>query len=175
MSLADSPYWVSGTRLNAWALGKRWRRPVVARPTSGVALSVSAVAFQFLPTGKPSNNRGEDLHKWLEDDVVGNTPPLPPRLQILDLLVNRPKEHVWALKDVGRTQLRPASREFLRRLVTIVRHDDSLYKRVQLEQLISVVNVPPMSTPALQRMTYPPPTLDGAPWYSPVHSRREWR
>lgn len=92
----------------------------------------------MLSTGKPSNNRGEDPHKWLEDAVVGNTPPLPPRLQVLDQLVYGPNEHVRALKDVDRTQLRPAPGEVLRRLATIVRDDDSLDKRVQLEPFVSV-------------------------------------
>ena len=53
-------------------------------------------------------------------------------------MVNGPDEDIGALKDLRRAQLRPALRELLGRLATIVRHDDCLDQSVQLESLVSV-------------------------------------
>src|SRR6266542_5557478 len=71
-------------------------------------------------------------------DDVGHAPPRPARLEIFDELVHGPDERVRALQDFLGTQLCPTARQFLGSLPTIVRYDDSLHQRVELEPFVPV-------------------------------------
>ncbi len=77
-------------------------------------------------------------HVWLMGDQVGNAPPRPAGLEIFDELVHGPDERVGALQDLLDTQLCPTARQFLGSPPTIVRYDDSLHQRVELESFVSV-------------------------------------
>src|SRR5437016_5330286 len=91
-----------------------------------------------LPAGEAGDDGGEGVHVGLKDDIGGDTPVLPARLEIFNQLVHGPEEYVGALEDLLRTQLGPTARQLLGHLAASVRHDNPLHQRVQLEPRVSV-------------------------------------
>jgi len=63
-------------------------------------------------------------------EEIGNAPPRPARLEIVDELIYGPDKRVRALKDLLDIQLCPMTRQFLGSLPASVRYDDSLHQRV---------------------------------------------
>ena len=88
--------------------------------------------------GELGDNGGEGVHVGLEDDIVGDAPALPARLEIFNHLVHRADQHIGALEDLLGTQLGPTPRQFFGCLAGMIRHDNALQQRVQLEPCVSI-------------------------------------
>src|SRR5262245_2966792 len=99
--------------------------------------SSASVLIVLSPTSQMGDDWGEGLHVRFEDDVVGEAPAFPVRLEILDYLVYRPDEDVGALEDLRRTQLWPPPREFLGCVAAMICHEDPLHQRVQFEAVVT--------------------------------------
>jgi hypothetical protein len=91
-----------------------------------------------LTSGEAGDDGGEGVHVGLEDDIVGNAPALPARMEIFNQLVHRADQHIGALEDLFGIQLSPTARQFLGRLAAMIRHDDALHQRVQFEPCVSI-------------------------------------
>ena len=53
-----------------------------------------------LTSGEAGDDRREGVHVGLEDDIVGDAPALPPRMEIFNQLVQRADQHIGALEDL---------------------------------------------------------------------------
>jgi hypothetical protein len=93
--------------------------------------------FDGLTPGEAGDDRREGVHVGLEDDIVGNTPALPARMEIFNLLVHRADQYIGALEDLFGTQLCPTARQFLGCPAGMIGHDHALHQRVPFEPCVS--------------------------------------
>src|ERR1700733_9114322 len=122
------------------------RSPVRASYAGAVTEERALRPYQLRPqhpsamlcTSKSSDDRGEDVHVGLKDDIVGNVPTLPPRTEIFDDLRYGSDQYVRACKDVVGAELRPTGRKVFGRAAAMVCHDNALHQRAQLEPCIPI-------------------------------------
>jgi hypothetical protein len=91
--------------------------------------------YTYLPVRR--DDLGEIIDIGLMNDIIGDVPALPTRLEIFNHLVYRSDKQVGALENFVRRKLGLA-RQFLSRLAAVVRHDHTLHERVQFQALISL-------------------------------------
>jgi hypothetical protein len=73
--------------------------PDVASKAQKAGVSASGPGF-LSPASQAGDDGGKGVYIWLEDDVIGDAPAFPVRLESLDHLVHRPNEDVGALEDL---------------------------------------------------------------------------
>ena len=103
----------------------------------------------MLPAGQPRDDGRQRLPVRLVREDVGDIPPSPACLEIFHHLVDGADERVGAGENLVSTQGRPRTRELLCSLLPIVRDDDALDQRIQLEPLEALPRRLPDVTDAL--------------------------
>jgi catechol 2,3-dioxygenase-like lactoylglutathione lyase family enzyme len=69
------------------------------------AIGIERLYSEGAPAGETGDDGGEGIHVGFKDDIAGDAPAVPARLEIVNQLVHRTDQHVGALEDFLRTQL----------------------------------------------------------------------
>jgi hypothetical protein len=56
--------------------------------------------FDTCPSGEAGDDRREGVHVGPEDDIVGDAPALPARMEFFNQLVRRADQHIGGLEDL---------------------------------------------------------------------------